>query len=280
MTNPSPDPLLSYARRTVVVTGAATGMGAETVALLLEAGAEVYALDIADITKSVTLAQHVDLADPESIDGILDSLPPRIDALMHCAGVPGGTRFDPRTVVRVNFLGLRHLTEAVFDRMGDDASVTSIASLAGGGWLGHRAELAELMATKDFAAADAWLNGRDDLVGDGYRFSKECVQYWTMWRSTTAIRSGVRVNAICPGVTDTKIMADFRQVMGDAAIDMTADAGIGRLASPAEMAPAMLFLGHHQAASYINGANLDIDGGFMAALTTGQVDFSKYDLGG
>ena len=46
------------------------------------------------------------------------------------------------------------------------------------------------------------------------------------------------------------------------------------------MAPAMLFLGHHQAASYVNGVNLDIDGGFMAALTTGQVDFSKYDLGG
>ncbi|GIS99621.1 MAG: hypothetical protein CM1200mP26_13340 [Acidimicrobiales bacterium] len=115
-----PYPLLSYAGRTVVVTGAATGMGAETVALLLESGAEVYALDIAEVTTSVTSAQHVDLGDPASIDGVLDGLPPRIDALMHCAGIPGGTRFGPRTVVRVNFLGLRHLTEAVFDRMGDD----------------------------------------------------------------------------------------------------------------------------------------------------------------
>ena len=279
MANPLPYPLLSYARRTVVVTGAATGMGAETVALLLQSGAEVYALDIAEVTTSVTSAQHVDLGDPASIDGVLDGLPPRIDALMHCAGIPGGTRFNPRTVVRVNFLGLRHLTEAVFDRMGDDASITSIASIAGGGWPSHQRELSELLATNDFAAADAWLDGRDDLVGDGYSFSKECVQFWTMWRSTSAIRSGVRVNAICPGVTDTKIMVDFRQAMGDAAIDMTADAGIGRLASPAEMAPAMLFLGHHQAASYVNGVNLDIDGGFMAALTTGQVDFSKYDLG-
>ena len=95
-----------------------------------------------------------------------------------------------------------------------------------------------------------------------------------------AIRSGVRGNGICPGVTDTKIMVDFRQAMGDDAIDMTADAGIGRLARPAEMGPAMLFLGHPQAASYVNGVNLDIDGGFMASMTTGQVDFSKYDLGG
>jgi NAD(P)-dependent dehydrogenase (short-subunit alcohol dehydrogenase family) len=271
MTNPLPDPLLSYARRTVVVTGAATGMGAETVALLLEADAEVHALDVAEITAPVASARHVNLGDPASIDGVLDDLPPRIDALMHCAGIPGGTRFDPRTVMRVNFLGLRHLTEAVFDRMSDDASITSIASLAGGGWPSHRTELSELLATDDFAAGDTWLDGREDLVGDGYSFSKECVQFWTMWRSTSAIR---------PGVTDTKIMVDFRQAMGDAAIDMTADAGIGRLASPAEMAPAMLFLGHHQTASYINGVNLDIDGGFMAALTTGQVDFSKYDLGG
>ncbi len=273
------EPLLDYSGRTVVVTGAATGMGAETVALLLDAGAEVHALDIAEVTAPVATTRHVDLGDPASIDGTLDGLPPRIDALMHCAGIPGGTRFDPRTVVRVNFLGLRHLTEAVFDRMGDDASITSIASLAGGGWPAHRAELAELLATGSFTDGDAWLDGRDDLVGDGYGFSKECVQYWTMWRSTTAIRSGVRVNAICPGVTDTKIMVDFREAMGDAAIDMTADAGIGRLASPAEMAPAMLFLGHHRAASYVNGVNLDIDGGFMAAMTTGQVDFARYGLG-
>ena len=54
MTNLLPYPLLSYARRTVVVTGAATGMGAETVALLLESGAEVYALDIAEVTTSVS----------------------------------------------------------------------------------------------------------------------------------------------------------------------------------------------------------------------------------
>ena len=92
MTNPLPYPLLSYAGRTVVVTGAATGMGAETVALLLEAGAEVYALDIAEGTTAVTAAQHVDLGDPASIDGVLDGLPPRIDALMHCAGIPGGTQ--------------------------------------------------------------------------------------------------------------------------------------------------------------------------------------------
>lgn len=269
-----------YTGRIVLVTGAATGMGAETAALLVEAGAEVHALDIAEVTGPVAGSQRVDLGDSTSIDSVLDALPERIDAVMNCAGIPGGTRFDARTVMRVNFLGLRHLTEAIFDRIPSGGSVTSIASLAGGGWTNHVAELTELLATGDFRAAEAWLDGRDDLIGDGYGFSKECVQYWTMWRSVTAIKSGVRINSICPGVTDTAIMADFRQAMGDNAIEMTAEAGIGRLATADEMAPAMAFLGSEGAASYVNGVNLDIDGGFMAAMTTGQVDFAKYGFGG
>jgi NAD(P)-dependent dehydrogenase (short-subunit alcohol dehydrogenase family) len=269
-----------YTGRIVLVTGAATGMGAETAALLVEAGAEVHALDIAEVTGPVAGSQRVDLGDSTSIDGVLDALPERIDAVMNCAGIPGGTRFDARTVMRVNFLGLRHLTEAIFDRIPSGGSVTSIASLAGGGWTNHVAELTELLATGDFRAAEAWLDGRDDLIGDGYGFSKECVQYWTMWRSVTAIKSGVRINSICPGVTDTAIMADFRQAMGDNAIEMTAEAGIGRLATADEMAPAMAFLGNEGAASYVNGVNLDIDGGFMAAMATGQVDFAKYGFGG
>ena len=269
-----------YTGRIVLITGAATGMGAETAALLVDAGAEVHALDIAEVTGPVAGSQRVDLGDPKSIDSVLDALPERIDAVMNCAGIPGGTRFDARTVMRVNFLGLRHLTEAIFDRIPSGGSVTSIASLAGGGWTNHVAELTELLATGDFRAAEAWLDGRDDLIGDGYGFSKECVQYWTMWRSVTAIKSGVRINSICPGVTDTAIMADFRQAMGDNAIEMTAEAGIGRLATADEMAPAMAFLGSEGAASYVNGVNLDIDGGFMAAMTTGQVDFAKYGFGG
>ena len=269
-----------YTGRIVLITGAATGMGAETAALLVDAGAEVHALDIAEVTSPVAGSQRVDLGDPKAIDSVLDALPERIDAVMNCAGIPGGTRFDARTVMRVNFLGLRHLTEAIFDRIPSGGSVTSIASLAGGGWTNHVTELTELLATGDFRAAEAWLDGRDDLIGDGYGFSKECVQYWTMWRSVTAIKSGVRINSICPGVTDTAIMADFRQAMGDNAIKMTAEVGIGRLATADEMAPAMAFLGNKGAASYVNGVNLDIDGGFMAAMTTGQVDFAKYGFSG
>lgn len=269
---------LDYNGRTVVVTGAATGMGAETVALLDTLGADVHAVDIVDVAGPVASTHRVDIGDPASIDVVLADLPDRIHALVNCAGIPGGTRFDARTVMRVNFLGLRYLSEAIFDRIAPGGSITSVASLAGGGWTNHVAELSELMAADSFADGDTWLNGREELLGDGYSFSKECVQYWTMWRSTTAVKAGVRVNSICPGVTDTKILVDFREAMGEGAIQMATDAGIGRPATPDEMAPALLFLGSDRAASYVNGVNLIIDGGFMAAMTTGQVDYSRYDL--
>lgn len=262
-----------YDGRTVVVTGAATGMGHETARLLVEAGADVVGLDIAEIHEPGITALQVDLGDPASIEAVVAKLPGRVDVLMNCAGIPGGTRFTPAQVMRVNFFGLRALTEAVLPRVPAGGAVVNIASIAGGQWFTHVPQLAELLATTGFD--DGWVEANAEVVGDGYSFSKEAVQYYTMVRSTSAIKDGVRVNSICPGVTDTKIMPDFRAAMGDWAIDMTADVGIGRLATPDEMAPAMVFLGS-AGASYVNGVNLVIDGGFSAAAATGQVDFSKY----
>jgi NAD(P)-dependent dehydrogenase (short-subunit alcohol dehydrogenase family) len=267
--------LLRFDGRHVVITGAATGMGHETVRLLLDAGATVTALDVAEVDTPGVSFVRTDLGDVASIDAAVAALPDAIDVLMNCAGIPGGTRWTPLEVMSVNLLGLRHLTESLIGRIRPGGSVVNIASIAGNGWPAHLAEISELLATADFTAGRAWLEAHPDLLGDGYFFSKEAVQVYTMSRSVRAIKDGVRVNSICPGVTDTKIMPDFRQAMGDAAINMTADVGIGRLATADEMAPAMLFLASHEA-GYINGVNLIIDGGFTAAAATNQVDYGKY----
>lgn len=267
--------LFRYDDKQVVITGAATGMGHETARLLLDAGATVTALDIVEVDLPDVTYVHADLGDESSIDKAVDSLPDQVDVLMNCAGIPGGTRFTPLHVMKVNCLGLRKLTESVIPRIRSGGAVVHIASIAGGRWHEHTAEIAELLGTQSFDEGVQWCEQRPDVIGDGYAFSKEVVQFYTMARSVPAIKQGVRMNSICPGVTDTKIMPDFRQAMGDAAIDMTADVGIGRLATPDEMAPAMVFLGSSEAA-YINGVNLIIDGGFTAAMTTGQIDFSKY----
>ncbi len=264
--------LLDFSGKTVVLTGGASGIGAATAALALDRGAEVHVLDIA-AQPGTGSARWVrcDLGDPMSIDDAVAALPSHIDALLNCAGVPNGGRFTPSEIMAINWLGLRHLTEAALDRLADGGAVVNVASTAGRDWPARADAHAALMAATDFDAGLAWVKSNGDLVGDGYAFSKEAVQYYTQWRAVQLLPTGVRMNSVCPGVTDTAIVADFRRGLGDAIIDHAA-AVAGRMADPSEMAPALLFLADPVAASYVNGVNLNVDRGTGAARNTGQSD--------
>ncbi|MEM7324340.1 MAG: coniferyl-alcohol dehydrogenase [Actinomycetota bacterium] len=282
----SDTPLLDFAGRTVVITGTSSGMGAEALRRFLAAGANVHALDIVELaaqsavdpTDDGTTAtagsctfHRCDIGDRTAIDSVMTELPNRVDNLINCAGVPNGGRFDGEQVMRVNWLGLRYLTEALLPRMTDGGSVVHIASTAGRAWAKRVAEHRELMAASTFDEGLAWMAANPDAYGDGYVFSKEAVQYYTMWRAVQLLPEGIRMNSICPGITDTSIIGDFRRGMGEDLIDHAA-AVAGRFAHPAEMVPAMLFLADGNASSYINGVNLNIDRGTGAARESGQSD--------
>lgn len=262
--------LLDFSDRRVVITGAASGMGAATVARLIEHGAEVHAIDLAPVEAEIA-TYTCDLGDEASIDATLAALPSQIDVVMNCAGVPNGGRFSPEEVMRVNWLGLRHLTEALVPRMPEGGSVVHIASTAGRDWAARTEHHQALMRADDFESGLAWLSAHPEIVGDGYAFSKEAVQFYTMWRSVQLLARGIRMNSVCPGVTDTSIIADFRKGLGDDLID-TAAAVAGRMARPEEMAPAMLFLADEASSSYLNGVNLNIDHGTGAARASNQFD--------
>ncbi|MEM7272139.1 MAG: coniferyl-alcohol dehydrogenase, partial [Actinomycetota bacterium] len=268
------DRLLDFGGRTVVVTGSSSGMGAEAVDRFVTAGAAVHGLDVAapdrDRPTSV-IAHRCDLGDRAAIDVVVAALPERVDVLINCAGIPNGGRFSGEQVMRVNWLGLRHLTEALLPRMGDGGSVVHVASTAGRAWGERTAIHDQLMAATTFDEGVRWLADHPEICGDGYVLSKEAVQYYTLWRSVQLLPLGIRMNSVCPGITDTAILADFRRGMGDAVIDR-AEAMAGRAARPAEMAPAMLFLADNTAASYINGVNLNIDRGTAAARASDQTD--------
>ena len=108
--------VLGYQGKNVVITGAASGMGRAAAQLLVDAGATVFALDIAEVMVPVERAFKVDMRDSGSIDAAVAALPDRIYALFNCAGVPSPP-FVALDTVLINFTGLRYLTEALLPSM-------------------------------------------------------------------------------------------------------------------------------------------------------------------
>jgi NAD(P)-dependent dehydrogenase (short-subunit alcohol dehydrogenase family) len=72
---------------------------------------------------------------------------------------------------------------------------------------------------------------------------------------------GIRVNCVCPGFTDTRLVRDGIAITGEAA--MTAAVALGRIADPVEIASTIAFLASPDA-SYVTGATLLVDGGLTA----------------
>lgn len=266
-----------YEGKRAVVTGAASGMGAATVRMLADAGAEVHGLDVAHVDGPVAKAYETDLGDPVSIDRTIDAIGDPVHAVFNVAGVP--QTHTPLRVMQVNFLGLRHFTERILDLVPDGGAIASVASLAGMGWQTHLAEITELLATPDFDAGTQWAEEHLDGLGDPYFFSKECLIVYTFTRSHETVQRGVRMNCISPGPVDSPMMPAFRSVLDSALLDWTASQANGRMGRPDEMAPPLVFLNSDEA-SYVNGHNLLVDAGFTAAMTTGQVDLTTLPSSG
>src|SRR6185437_1010953 len=154
-------------------------------------------------------------------------------------------------VLRVNFLGLRHLVESLAPAMPPEATIVNVASNAGNGWAARQDVLNRVLDLPTFDDAAAWVDANTETIGDPYIFSKELVQLYTLRRSHTLYREhGVRMNCVSPGEMETPMMVEFRKAMTDKIIDAVAAAGtLGRMATPAEVAPAVVFLAS-PAASY------------------------------
>ena len=266
-----------YDGQRVVVTGASSGMGAATAGMLADAGAEVHALDVREVTVPGVQTYRTDVGDPTSVDAALEAIGSPIHKLFNVAGVP---QTQPAArVFTVNFLGLRYLTEQVVARMPDGGAVASVASLAGMGWAEHLRVINEVLDLADFRAGVDWAAANLEQLGDPYFFSKECVIVYTLRQAPRLGRERrIRVNCLSPGPVDLPMMVDFRSALSSATIDWTASQANGRLGRPEEMAPPLVFLNSDEA-SYVSGHNLVADAGFTAAMTTGQVDLASLPAG-
>jgi NAD(P)-dependent dehydrogenase (short-subunit alcohol dehydrogenase family) len=179
------------------------------------------------------------------------------------AGVPGS--LDGETVMRVNLLGLRRLTEALLPQMAPGGAIVQVASGAGAGWRGNLDTVRDLLRRRSFEDGLAWVRAHPMTGREAYNFSKECVIVYALAGSMMARPHGVRSVSVSPGIVETPILADFRATMGDDILDrLTAQSG-GRNATPADVAPVIAFL-MGEDARWINGTDIGVDGGSEVAI--------------
>jgi NAD(P)-dependent dehydrogenase (short-subunit alcohol dehydrogenase family) len=245
-----------------LIVGGATGMGAAAAELARDAGAEVMVMDRVDVNLSYAGAILMNLADRESIDRAVDAVTGKIDALFSCAGVADGTP----GIERINFIGHRYLIDRLVDReaLGRGSAIGMISSAAGLGWESNLVKLRELLDITDWDEAVAWTldNGMAD-----YMSTKQLMCAYVAQQAFPMFRRGIRINAICPGPTDTPLAQANKEMWLGFASDYRADVG-SQPSTPMEQAYPLIFL-CSDAAMAINGQTLVADQGYLAAGVTG-----------
>ncbi|MEY4849541.1 MAG: hypothetical protein RLZZ563_1283 [Pseudomonadota bacterium] len=250
----------------IVVTGAASGIGASVAALLTASGADVIGVDRNPPQLEMAGFFQADLSDAGSIDALIAALPGNIDGLCNIAGLPP-TASAP-LVLSVNLFGLKRLTLGLASKLATGASIVNLASLAGNGWAQSidaiKAGLNFDLAAQDPAAfCAAW-----DIAGPrSYFYSKEAVIAWTLMSRWRWRDRGIRMNCVSPGPVETPILQDFIATLGARAEeDMRLMDRAGRAE---DVAPAVAFL-LSDVSAWIRGVNLPCDGGMFAHIQCAQ----------
>lgn len=254
-----------------VVTGSASGIGHAVAEKLVAAGAEVVSLDRNEPTAAVSQHIKVDLASRESIDEALEQLEGTFDALLNIAGVPGTA--PAATVFAVNSLAVRHLAESFLERLNPGGSVVVVSSTAGFGWPERLEQIREVLATDTFEEGLAWFEANPQ-EGNTYNWSKEVSTVYVHSMGLAFGDMGFRINGVLPGPVQTPILQDFRDTMGADTIDGLEEL-LGRHAAPEDIADAVLFLAS-DAARWINGECINVDGGTSGAVLSGSVPVPEF----
>jgi NAD(P)-dependent dehydrogenase (short-subunit alcohol dehydrogenase family) len=257
---------MTVAGKTIVVTGASSGIGLESARHLRAAGAHIIAVDRNEPPAGVAQRfVRADLSDPASIRGAAAEVGDGIDGLCNIAGLPP-TR-GRLTVLRVNFLGLRQLTEALLPALKPGASIVNLASLAGIGWPQALPAVRALLALRDVEGLGALCDAHGVDDARSYFLSKEALIVWTMQNRWTWRERGIRMNSISPGPVQTPILPDFLRTLGARAEeDMRV---MDRPGTPQDIAPLVTFL-CSEGSAWIRGTNLPCDGGMASHVVLGM----------
>jgi NAD(P)-dependent dehydrogenase (short-subunit alcohol dehydrogenase family) len=242
-----------YDGKRVLVVGGASGMGAAAAEVARDAGAEVTLAGVKSI--------HVNLAEKESVETAVAECGGSVHALFACAGVADGTP----GIERINFIGHRHLINLLLD--GDmlprGSAIGFISSAAGLGWERNLEELKEYLATNDWDEAVQWAHDHNKA---DYFNSKQAVCAYVATQAMPLLRRGIRINAICPGPTDTPLAQANKETWLGFGADYREEVGIDA-ASPLEQAYPLVFV-CSDAASAMTGTTVITDSGYISSTVT------------
>ena len=252
------------AGQTVIVTGAASGVGAATARRVAADGAAAVLVDL-HVDQLDVVATSIadsggrsyvvvgDVAQDRSCREVVEtaiSWTGRVDGLVNNAGIPG------------TFGALSDATEDGFDRMVD-------VNLRGA-WLLFRAARDALVSTRGSVVNTlSYASGRASTDLGFYGMTKAGLRSLTQTAAIEMARLGVRVNAVAPGPVDTPMIRKLESRLSPederAGRDkITRGVPMGRYGQPEEIAAAIAFLLGPDA-SFITGAVLAVDGGMAAA---------------
>jgi NAD(P)-dependent dehydrogenase (short-subunit alcohol dehydrogenase family) len=236
-----------------VVTGAASGIGAETAALFRSEGARVASFDLAE-ADGVDLALTVDVADEEAVRAAYARVREqfgRIDVLFNNAGI---SPTDDASVLETSLEAWQRVqdvnTKSVF--LCCKHGIPHLLE-SGGGSVINTASFVAVMG-----AATSQIS---------YTASKGAVLAMSREMGVEFARRGVRVNALCPGPVNTPLLQELFAKDPEKAARRLVHLPMGRFAEAREIANAALFLASDES-SYVNASTFLVDGGLSGAYTT------------
>ncbi len=248
---------ITFEGQVALVTGAGSGMGLTTARAFAEAGAAVVLADLNETAVHSAAKQLVsvghkaiavqcDAADEAQVKAMVDlavSTFGRLDAAYNNAGVnspvaetadASGEEFD--RVNGVNLRGVWNCMKYELRQMRDQGSGAIVNCSSIGGLVG--------------------------IAGRGvYHASKHGVLGLTKSAALEYASRGIRINAVCPGIIETPMVADMLAREPEAMKELMKEQPIGRLGRPDEIASAVLWL-CSPAASFVIGHALAVDGGY------------------
>ena len=237
--------------RTAIVTGAGSGIGLATSAMIIEDGGRVIAVDL--IEDRLTEAKNdlgdayvplaVDITRPEAAAQIVQKADFKIDILVNNAGIMDG------------FLPLVELDDETWERV-LAVNTTAMMRLC-------RATIPHMLQAGHGAIVN--LSSEASLrtcAGIAYTVSKHAVNGLTKHIAAMYEKQGIRCNAVAPGGVKTNVGGNFRSEMAAQRLGPIMAATAPEVAEPELLARAICFLADDHGAKYINGVILPVDAGW------------------